>query len=81
MNLIDNAVSRRRLLGYLGVGAGALGLAACGGSGGSGGGSGDILTGADLAAEVETSRPDSALEFLVEPDFPRTHPAPVAAIR
>src|SRR5690625_4392018 len=70
MNLIDNAVSRRRLLGYLGVGAGALGLAACGGSGGSGGGSGDILTGADLAAEVEASRPDSALEFLVEPDFP-----------
>ncbi|WP_262426198.1 twin-arginine translocation signal domain-containing protein [Brachybacterium sp. Z12] len=34
MNRIDNAVSRRRLLGYLGIGAGTLGLAACGGSGG-----------------------------------------------
>ncbi|MGO3288903.1 hypothetical protein [Brachybacterium sp.] len=72
MNLIDNAVSRRRLLGYLGIGAGALGLAACGGSGGSaaGSGSGGVLTGAELTAEVEASLPNSALEFLVEPDFP-----------
>ena len=71
--LHTNAVSRRRLLGYLGLGAGTLGLAACGGSGGAGGtaaGSGGVLTGAELAAEVEASVPNSSLEFLVEPDFP-----------
>lgn len=72
MQGIDNAVSRRRLLGYLGIGAGALGLAACGSSGGTGSanGPGGVLTGADLAAEVEASLPHSTLEFLVEPDFP-----------
>ena len=68
-------MSRRNALGLAGLGAGlALTTSACGsggsGAGGSGGSAGGVLTGADLAEQVQANTPSSELSFLVEPDYP-----------
>lgn len=68
-------VSRRHVFGLAGVGAGlALTASSCGsggsGSGGSGGSAGGVLTGAELAEQVQANTPHSELSFLIEPDYP-----------
>jgi putative aldouronate transport system substrate-binding protein len=75
MNDQPREVTRRHAFGIAGIGAGvALTAASCGsgesGAGGSGGSNGDVLTGAELAEQVQANTPNSELSFLIEPDYP-----------
>lgn len=65
-------ISRRQAFGLAGAGAGiALTASACGGGGsGSDAASGEVLTGSELAEQVQANTPNSELSFLIEPDYP-----------